>query len=460
MIDLEKHLVPQIAIRCKNLRETYGFTMDKMSDKSAVNRIEKGQIPKSGNFITATTLWDYTNTFDKTSEEIIFGTPDELEQLLAEVFDGLLDLILQQNLSENSHLYKKVDEFDIQNQKVVLSLAETFAEFNLQRYNFLKTDDSFMDSFTKSLDDTVIIGGKFVNLARELHTSPINEKTVIDLLDITDKLWLMCRENFIRSFKAEVIDELFEDFKFNTINLKVNQWILKHFNKIIVPDVLAKLKSNGIFKIGFMVKSMIEHFINEDLSESFQVTVPVQTKRAKHFQLIISNANSFDLPDEMKKVRNQLIEEANQLMMSGDLEKMTSETFEKFTPYGIFFKEKAEVNKVREVDIDAILTQSANSRHLNKIIAELQLTFGQSPIIHTSDFNSEEEIEEFFDDWYDSAYFKNLNIPGGLTNNSQLVQRLQERFNEETLESIERFIAIQNNLLSLMTEEELIKFAK
>lgn len=460
MIDLEKHLIPKIAVRCKNLRETYGFTMDKMSDKSAVSRIEKGQIPKSGNFITDTTLWDYTNTFDKTSEEIIFGTPDELEQLLAEVFDDLLDLILQQNLSENSHLYKKVDEFDIQNQKAVLSLAETFAEFNLQRYNFLKTDDSFMDFFTKSLDHTVIICGKFVNVAREIHTSPINEKTVIDLLDITDKLWLMCRGNFIRSFKAEVIEELFEDFKFSTINPKVNQWVLKHFNKIIVPDVLSKLKSNGIFKIGFMVKSMIEHFINEDLSESFQVTVPVQTKRAKHYQLMINNANSFDLPDEMKKIRTQLIEEANQLMMSGDLEQMTSETFEKFTPYGIFFKEKAEVNKVREVDIDAILTQSANSRHLNKIIAEPQLTLGQSPIIHTSDFNSEEEIEEFFDDWYDSAYFKNLNIPGGLTNNSQLVQRLQERFNEETLESIERFIAIQNNLLSLMTEEEMMKFAK
>ncbi|MEK4841455.1 hypothetical protein [Bacillus sp. FSL L8-0152] len=47
--------------------------MEKISDRSAVSRIENMKIPKSGNFITETVVMDYVNLFDKSLEEIIFG---------------------------------------------------------------------------------------------------------------------------------------------------------------------------------------------------------------------------------------------------------------------------------------------------------------------------------------------------------------------------------------------------
>ncbi|OJH19675.1 hypothetical protein BLX88_06450 [Bacillus obstructivus] len=65
-------------------------------------------------------------------------------------------------------------------------------------------------------------------------------------------MWLLCRKNIINSFRFEIIDGIFDDFKYSTINSKVSQLII---NKVIIPDAIAKLKSNMIFKIGFMVKN-------------------------------------------------------------------------------------------------------------------------------------------------------------------------------------------------------------
>ncbi|HZH62250.1 MAG TPA: hypothetical protein VEY70_22325 [Metabacillus sp.] len=96
MIDLEAYLVPKIAERCKKLRKSHG-----LSDKASVSRIEKGGIPNSGNFITETVLFDYTNTFDMNSEEIIFGNSDELEETLEWIFDRLFKLVIHKNYTTN-----------------------------------------------------------------------------------------------------------------------------------------------------------------------------------------------------------------------------------------------------------------------------------------------------------------------------------------------------------------------
>ena len=73
MINLETFLVPKIAQRCKKLRESYGLKMELISDKAAISRIEKEICPKSGNFITETVLLNYTDIFELSPEEIIFG---------------------------------------------------------------------------------------------------------------------------------------------------------------------------------------------------------------------------------------------------------------------------------------------------------------------------------------------------------------------------------------------------
>ena len=73
---------------------------------------------------------------------------------------------------------------------------------------------------------------------------------------------------------------------------------------------------------------------------------------------------------------------------------------------------------------------------------------------------SKDTIDDIFDKWYEDTHFNHQEIPGYFTNNSQIVQGLQENLNEGILDSIENFIHIQNNLLKLLSEDELMAFAK
>ncbi|ENO0240196.1 hypothetical protein ACAL44_002976, partial [Listeria monocytogenes] len=227
-----------------------------------------------------------------------------------------------------------------------------------------------------------------------------------------------------RSFKAGVVLNLFDNFKYSSINNEVNKWIKGQFIQIIVPELVEKLKSNSILKIGYMVKNLIDDFLNEDLSESFQKTIPLQIRRPKYYSLNFQNNTSFhNLSEDERKKRNELFNKALKLHQSGKMLDLKPEELEKYERYGIYFREIPETIKTREVDIDAVINQAIISKGLHKTKAELRPTIEEGPIIKTSDFNSEEEIMEFYDDWYDSTHFTNMNIPGYLTNNSQFSHR-------------------------------------
>jgi transcriptional regulator with XRE-family HTH domain/ribosomal protein L31E len=448
------------------LRTSSTYRQDDIADKASISKIENGKYKSGDNFITDTVLEEYSTIFNISKEEIIFGKEDEFEELLLDFFFDLFRLISRRDLSEdinNPKYYREgaFDVLDIEIQRAVISLANSFAEYNLQYYNFLKTDEGFMDCVDKDLDQYFYIDGKLVNLVRDFRNKPINEDIVIDQSDMGEKIWLICKEKFIRSFKAGVVLNLFDDFKYSSINNEVNKWIKGQFIQIIVPELVGKLKSNSILKIGYMVKNLIDDFLNEDLSESFQTTIPLQIRRPKYYNLSIQNNASFhNLSEDERKKRDQLFNEALELHRSGKMLDLKTEELEKYERYGIYFREVPETIKTREVDIDAVINQAIVSKSLHKTKAELRPIIEESPIIKISDFNSEEEIMEFYDDWYDSTHFTNTNIPGYLTNNSQISHRWQQRLNKEIRESIENFIVIQNNLLRLLTEEELIKFGK
>lgn len=452
MIDLEAYLIPKIAERCKKFRMDIGFPMEKISDKASVSRIEKEIVPKSGNFITETVLFDYSNVFSKTPEEIIFGSSEEFEETLVWLFTKLIRSIRLKDLTIDSNLYGGIDNIDIESQKAVLSMAETFAEFNIKRYNFLKSDEQFMDFVSKEFDRQLWIDGKLVNCERDFRRTPINEETVIDIFDMRDKMWLVCRKKFISSFRLEITDYIFEYFKYSTINSKVSQWIIQQFNKIIIPEVVAKLKSNVIFKIGFMVKNLIDEFLDEDLSISFQSTIPLQETKAEHYEININSVNSSELSEDEKKERVEIISEILRTLQKGQ----TSDA--KLLRYGITFMKVPEVISTKEVEINDILNRVINNRGIGRTLKNPPM-LEESPIFVTSEFNSEEKIREALDNWYNNKHFKNQNIPGYLTNNGQILQCLQERMNKNTHELIDEYIDIQNNLLKLLTEDDLIKFS-
>lgn len=452
MIDLEKYLVEKISERCKTLRINLGIPMERISDRSAISRIENGKVLGSGNFITETVLDDYASIFNKPPREIIFGDDNELEETLQWLFIEMFRLIRLRNLETDIDLYRNIDNVDVDIQKSVLLMAEAFAEFNLKRHNFLKTEDIFMDTISKELDCEILFNGRFINLARNTRSTPINESTVIDIFDMEDKMWLLCKKKIISSFNSEVIDALLEDFKFSSINSKTKLWIINKFNKDIVPEVIVKLKSVMIFKFGFMVKNLINEFLDEDLSISFQNTVPLKIERPESYTIKFKNVNLNALSEDKKNPMDILNEIVNKL------ERNSEESFEEYSRYGINVKKVPKETFIEEVDIENILNRAIENRGNNRTLTNPPIV-EMGPIFEISNFKSEEEIEKAQKIWYENKHFKNQNIPGYLSNNSQLLNVLQKRMNENTYEMIDEYIDIQNNLLKLLTEMDLEKFS-
>lgn len=200
-------------------------------------------------------------------------------------------LVARRDLTVDLDRYKKgvFSPLDTKLQKAVISLANYFAEYNLQRYNFLKTDELFMDCVNKQWDKTVFIGGKPYNIGRICYTGSINEDTVIDIDDMEEKLWLICCEKFTLSFRNYLRNNLFNNFKYSSLNKTIYQWVDEEFINVIVPEIAKKLKSNSIFKIGILVHNLIDDFLNEDLPESYQTTIPLQIERPAGFEIGIDN---------------------------------------------------------------------------------------------------------------------------------------------------------------------------
>lgn len=459
MIDLESYLIPKISERCKTLRAKKGYNMEIFGDKAAVSRIEKSKNVASGNFISEVMLYNYANMIDVSPQEIIFGGDNEIEECLEDLFYKLFGLITRRNLEKDMSFYKEgiFDDLDIEIQKSVMTLANAFAEYNYQRYNFLKIDEPFMRVISKDLDKMFIVKGKLINLARANITEPINENTVIDL-GIFEKAWLIVKEKFILSFKSEVIDNLFNDFKFTNINGKTNQWIKQQFIKVIVPNVVIKLKSNSIFKIGYMVQNLIDEFLDEDLPTSYQKTIPIQIKRNKYTRFTLDGVNYQSLSKEKEKEFEELYTKIQERMFSG--KNLDDIPQEKLSEFGFHLDEIPEFRSTKEVQIDDLIDRAMSKRNEWRVKANSGMRIEQGPIVKTDDFSSFQEMDEFFDDYFDDVHFTNQSVPGYLTNNSQISIRLQQRFNVDIHETIERFIDTQYLLLKLLTEQELLRFVK
>lgn len=449
MFDLQTMLIPKIAERCRLLREENGLRMEDISDKASISRIEKQTLPASGNFITETVLSDYKTTFDCSYQEIIFGSQEELEVLLNEMFDDLFRTIKYKALATHATSYK-LSTIYTDAQEAMISMAELFAEYNLQRYHFSKTDDLIMDNVTKTLDKPILVGDQWINIQRDWRKKPINEETVIDCWGMAEKMWFMCKEKMVRSFQIHVISPLFESFAFKAINPSTTRWIKQEVCNRLIPEVVTKLKSNTIFKLGQLVKQLIQEFINDELPESFQTTVPLKRMRTETIQLRSNNFNTHKLTKEQLNEQTQLW--AQSVLLASNNMLPDPKLAKKLADVGIIVELLPEEMLIEEVDIDDLLARALSSRKNGPTKNKpLGFELEESPIMHSSDFHSFEE---------ENLHFDNQQIPGYFTNNSQFIQRLQEHLNEAILSSVEDYIHLQNNLLNLLREEDLVTFAK
>lgn len=459
MINFENSLIPKISQRCYELRIHTSFAQGDVSDKASVIRIEKGENIKTRNFISDKVLTDYSIAFNVSKEEIIFGNNDDFEELLHDWFSIIFQLILLRNLDDDISCYEGegYEELDKKVQKSVIKLASIFAEYDMQRYKFLQTKEKYMDSIYKLLMDTYFHNNNSIDAKEFCQNMPPRLETDVNFFKIKESLWLICKNDIITSFKDNVInkpnDKLFKNFKFSSINDRIQDWISNSFINRIVPDTIEQLKKNSVFNIGFLTNTLITEYLKKDFIESFQETVPLQTKREKHYEIFFDDISL--LPDSMREERIKLTKEILFNIKEADIKKLSYKEIRKYNRYGIVIREIPEKKVTRKVGIDSILNQAIkNSTEKNIDPTKPRVEVG--PIIKISDFKSEEERREYFDFCYDMSHFSNLNIPGYFGKNSEILDSLQKDLNKDIIDLINKLIQLQNAMLKLLTHEDLI----
>lgn len=400
MLDLEKILRGMISAKFKDLRGSIPPDIISNGQRTAIYNIEKGKNPKSGNFVTDTLLEDYSSYFGMDKSDLIFGDALLLELTLYHVFSQ----IFYQIVPDDNRIGLKIDRNKIQNNidssiiEPFLELFYIFGDFG-RWYNIRRKDD---DESDKDIDYTTMY----------------------------EIVWRLIKSRVVSSFNQHVVGEMFEKdkvFNFNQINNVFNNWYHKHFVKIIIPEALKKLESDSIFKMGFMVRNLIENFLVLDLPLSYLEDVPLE-----EYYLPITNYTIDISKIESEEVENKVLREYlrwilryNSLETSDDAKKFADENF---------FEEFDFVTEERRPLVDQ--TTKINVKELLDSIIKSPKQFDNGHILYAS-------IRE---------------IPGLLTVNSQVSKLFQTRVNEVYLKQIDDLVMYQNIYINLIKPDELDSF--
>lgn len=408
MIDLQEHLTHTIASRFRDLRknEHSNLPPDLIANgqKAAILRIEKGEVPRSGNFISDTLLDTYSNYFSLSKVSLIFGEGIDLEKLVTFLFSELSSSLMPSDLRERLRIKPPKSTPSQKVKDSLLTLYYTFADF-----------------------------GRWYDLRKETPQSRIEENP-IDFLTMSTILWQLCKERFLASFNEKVIYSVFneqdEKFYYNRINKKVNDWLNHDFSELIIPECIKKLKKNSIFKIGYMVKALIDEFLVSDLPESYLTNIPLDVyfPPTKHYR-IEPIADKEKQEKQVKDIADKWVD---------SLSKIKAPVYEK------------DFKKIEEENIfEGIEGITDLSTPFRKGIQKIT-------------------IEDFLDNLLDLPPFMNechfLNfseqkIPGILSVNLQATHLFQKRINEDIEGMIDNLVGIQNHFINLIVWKELSDFA-
>ena len=262
--NLEEVLVDSISERCLRLRKEKGLKQSDIAS-SGPSYIE-GKKWQSGNFISRELLNCYCISLNVSETEIIFGNDKEIEKLISCLFVQMFHSYTVKDIfsSENELSSEFGEKFYITLQKSIIKLASCFAQFNKDRYDFIKSNDP-----------------KFSNKFFETENFY--------------KLWLILKDSLISSFKKFIeIDCLFENFEYRNLNQFIRRWIELEVINNIFPRAQNKLGTNKLFKIGYMVNDLINNFLDTDLPLSFQETVPLRLDKVEEIKFNFSSNSSVD----------------------------------------------------------------------------------------------------------------------------------------------------------------------
>ena len=412
--NLEEVLVDSISERCLRLRKEKGLKQSDIAS-SGPSYIE-GKKWQSGNFISRELLNCYCISLNVSEREIIFGNDKEIEELISCLFVQMFHTYTVKDIfsSENELSSEFGEKFYITLQKSIIELASCFAQFNKDRYEFIKSNDpKFSYKFFKT--------------------------------ENFYKLWLILKDSLISSFKKFIeIDRLFENFEYRNLNQFIRRWIELEVINNIFPRVQNKLGTNKLFKIGYMVNDLINNFLDTDLPLSFQETVPLKLNKGEEIKFNFSPDSSMDNVNLNFLIEKRSLEkEIMKIVKTKSFDDVPKEMIEKLeNDYHTTILRLEEKDKYVEGKIDTILNNAVLLSNHNLYSNDV-ITILASPTFYCPDNKSLEEIDQLMDDNLDILLGDSVKIPGMTSNNSQILN-----------DSIDTLIRLQNYLLSLIEYDE------
>lgn len=264
--------------------------------------------------------------------------------------------------------------------------------------------------------------------------TPEWEAERIDYCSMHTILVILMRKKLVQSFYKHVVDPTFDEldgkFHFNRINDKFNRWLLNEFVLTLVPDLLDKLESNSIFKMGFMVKSLIDKFLAHTYPPSFLEDIPLEEffppQKRYSFKLTeedISDENVTEMVNELFRLMGQ----NKNITSIEDLERLSDEQFFDGIS-GVTDHSQPFINGTRVVSVEDFL----------KHVLSMPEVFDR---FHKLDSNERK-------------------IPGVLTVNSHAANLLQQCINVIIEEIINDLVRFQNIFINCIKWDELEEFAK
>lgn len=406
---------------------------------------------------------------------IVFGELDEfIENLFHDFFSSILYRDLE-TVDENLYSFMSDDLISIQSS--CLSIAKTFANFNIQRKRFIISTETEMDTFHKKDDIDVWVGGKSYNPARSFRNNPINELTVIDFEEMADILLLMLRDNLIRSFEINVCNTLFEldkdgtpsTFNLDKIDPLINKWWSENVSTEIMPNLIKKLRENPLFNIGFMVNDILERMYKENIPKSYLTSVPLVISQKARSTFSVSMTGRQQI-DEVKF--NQISDDYIQLLSQG---KDITELYQKYSKeelanIGINIHQYNDIERTEERTFDEIISWVSNPYATSPIQERHAIQLEPTRLSQEDKKRIEKTASQGINDidlvdlikLYD-INLDNTNvsrhIEGLLTNNTQVTYYFQEQLNEELLAMASALDKVQQAFIKLLSKGEIRKFA-
>ena len=460
----------EIPARIKCLRKKYNLKQSDLGNAGQVSQVESGKRP-----ITSTMLV-YLNTQTASSYTyIVFG---ELDEFIENLFHYFFGSILYRDLeSVDENLYSFMSDDLISIQSSCLSIAKTFANFNIQRKRFMISTETEMDTFHKKDDIDITVGEKSYNLARSFRTSTINELTVIDFEEMFDILWLMLGDNLIKSFEVNVCGILFEldgndmpsTFRQENIDPLINKWWYDNVSTEIIPNLIKKLKENPLFNIGFLVDDILERMYKENIPKSYLTSVPlVSSKKARSTLSIKSNGSQKIDKSKFEQINYDFMKLVSQGKDITDLYQKYSE--KELTNMGIRIHKSTDIERIEEKTFDEIISWVSNpyaTRPIQEIssiqIEPTRFSLEDKKRIEEAAAQGLSEIDlidlvDLYGINLDNTSV-NRHIVGLLTNNTQVTYYFQEQLNKELLSMAHALDNVQQAFIKLLSEEEIRKFA-